>query len=493
MSSYAVSFSAFTDGDGRKLLWAVFLGSLILSLVASLCNPILARDAALYLDIAAHYREDGFSESFERFDWPWFPMLLGLLHWISGLDLELIGRLLCELFTAIACVACVDIVRRTRVELLSWAALAVLAVPAFNAYRGDILRENGFWCFAMLGLWCMHRWMVSRRLSLLLLGFVAVLVATLFRFEAMYLVLVVPVVAVLRVHGGPLKRSVAIVLGGVGVLAVCMGLVWARRHGWLPQGRIDEYVAHLELPSLLAGLHQFASRLAESMPFEYAREDAALILLMGLFGYLLLKVFSSLGVMVVPWLYGAIERRRNRDRDWLLLDVAAAGYLVILLLFLIDHLFLSARYVAFLGFLLVPVMAMGLHGLAVLWPRLRPWLVGGVLLLALANVVSFSAPKTHLRDAGLWLGSHLSREARVYQEDNRLGYFAGWGYGSEGRDREQALALKGHDAYEYFALDLKREPEAQLAQLKAKGLEPLAEFHNRRGETYVIFRRAKVP
>jgi hypothetical protein len=124
------------------------------------------------------------------------------------------------------------------------------------------------------------------------------------------------------------------------------------------------------------------------------------------------------------------------------------------------------------------------------WPHIRGALVMILVLMAVANVVSLSAPKTHLRDAGHWVGEHLPKTARVFQDDNRVSYYAGWGYGNEALDREQALSLRGDKAYDYFVLDLKRKVEQQLPELEKRGLVPLAEFHNRKGETYVILRRA---
>lgn len=47
-----------------------------------------------------------------------------------------------------------------------------------------------------------------------------------------------------------------------------------------------------------------------------------------------------------------------------------------------------------------------------------------------------------------------------------------------------ALARTGKGAYEYFVLDLKRKAKLQLPALEKKGLVPLAQFHNRKGETY---------
>lgn len=491
MSSTALRQLIGNWGSDRQVLWGVVIGSLLLSYVANAFNPIIARDAALYLDIGRIYLEDGLQASLGRFDWPWFPILIAKLHQLSGVDAETLAAVVCETFTALACVLCVDLVRRTRKELLVWAALVVLAVPAFNVYRGDILRENGFWCFSMLALWAMQGWVLYRRLGYLLLGVLGVMLAAVFRLEAVYLLLVLPVYCVLSVKGSRARRGliIALALALVGGLATL--LVWARSCGYLPPGRVSDYVARLDVKILFERFELFAGQLGQLMPFEYARDDAGQILFAGLCVYLLLKLLNILNILVVPWLLGL--RREEGGNPWLLMDIALVGYCLILLVFLVDHLFLSLRYVVFAGFLLVPRVARGLQVIAQARPRLKGWLVGALVLLALTNVVSTSAPKTQVRDAGVWIGQHLPRDARLYMEDNRLAYFAGWGYGTETLLRDQALALTGSNAYEYFALSVKLKHRDELDALRAKGLTPIAEFQNRKGEAYVILRRASQP
>lgn len=490
MGSHVVGRSPFSAASEGKLLWCVFFASLVLSLIAVFCNPIIGRDAALYVDIAGIYQHQGVTGALQRFDWPWFSVLLGVTGRATGLSFELLARVYCELLTAVACVACVDLVRRFRPEILPWACLAVLAVPAFNDYRGDILRENGFWAFSLVGLGYMQAWLQQCRPASLLLAGLAVILAAAFRFEAVYLLLIAPLMEVLKARGNYMHRSLRLAIG-VALIGTVVGTsLWADRHGLLPQGRVADLVGYLDLASVLQNFHTFADGVAQAMPFEFARDSAPQIIFLGLLGYVASKVLSVFGVLVVPLFVGAIAQWRARENRWLLLDIAALGYIVLLLVFALSNLFLSSRYVAFAGFLLLPRVALGLSLMAQRSPRSRIALVALTVLMALANVVSFSAPKTHLRDAGHWVGEHLPKTASVFQDDNRVSYYAGWGYGNEALDRGHALALTGKGAYEYFVLDLKRKAAEQLPELQKQGLVPLAEFHNRKGETYVVLRRA---
>ena len=472
----------------RGVLWLVFAASLILSCIATAFNPVIGRDAARYLDVGRVFTQEGLQASLQHFDWPWFPILLAKLSQLIGVGPELPGRVLCEVLTAVACVLCVDLIRRTRSDLLGWGALVVLAIPAFNGYRGDILRENGFWCFSMLALWAMQSWVLYRRAGYISAALLAVVLAAAFRLEAVYLVAVLPAFWVLSLGGSRARRILvmaAVLLVAVGAVAL---LTWANGHGYLPAGRVSGYVARLDFGSLAGEFKAFAGQLAALMPFKYARGDAELILFVGLAGYLVYKLAVALGLLTIPFAAGL--RRENGLSPWRVPDIALFGYVVILMVYLIDHLFLSLRYVVFAGFLMAPRAAQGMRRLGEVAPRLKPILAGLLVLMALANVVSISAPKTQVRDAGLWMGEHLQPGARIYTEDNRLAYFAGWGYGAQIHTRAEALALRGAEAYEYFALDLKRRMDKELPALEAQGLVPVAEFENRKGEAFVILRRA---
>lgn len=475
--------------EGKSLLVVVFVGSLLLSGIALIFDPVIARDASLYLDIARITAQSGITAARGQFDWPWFPILLGLLQRFSGLGLEPLAHLLCETFSALTCVLVVDVLRRIRPRRAAWAALAVLCLPAFNGYRADILRENGFWCFAFLSLWALVRWDQGRQPRLLLLNLLAIAMACLFRLEAVFLLGGLVLFVALRLQRtalgkGSVLLAIALLFAGLGA-----ALVMALHAGLLPGGRITYYVLRLDLGSLSGGFAAFAAQVADAMPFKYARDDAGLILGLGVAGYFLLRVAGCMGLLLVPFCFGTRSLAGARSRPWLALDLAALLYAAVLLLFLYSNLFLSQRYIALLELLLLPRIVEGLQVISGRWPRLSGVLVVLMLVQALANVVSTSSPKTQLRDAGHWVGEHLQASDGVYTEDKRVKFYAGWNVGPEQLTRAEALARRGDGAFRYFVLDLKRHPDEQIAALAGQGLTLVARFHNASGDACGVFRR----
>ncbi|MDR1461562.1 MAG: hypothetical protein LBI68_00195 [Azoarcus sp.] len=474
------------------ILPTVLLGSIFLSLISSLSNPILGRDASLYLSIATDSSVLDVSSALELFDWPWYSLLIGIISRLSGFPPEIIARLSCESMTAIACLLSVDIVRKTRPDLTGWAALIVLTIPAFNEYRGEVLRENGFWCFSMLALWSMYKLEDAHRIYRLSFVCLSTVIAAAFRFEAVYIFIVFAITEFSRIQGKTLKIAVA--FGSLASVAIV--LFYLLHHGLLPDGRVTSFVSRIDPLKILNNFSDFSQYVALKLP-KYTSKNSEQLLFLGLCGYLISKIISALGIFSIPWVLGWRLPRKARALTWDHLTIAAIGYCGILLIFLINTLFISGRFIAFLGFLFLPRISAGIHYIVNKYPKTFLPIIILSITLAISNSVSLSEPKTFIRDAGIWIGNNLSKEDRIYFEDARIRYYAQWGYVYKNRDqdKETALAIEGDESYEYFALDLgcQRQLDHQIKQLQEKGLHLLASFKNKRGCSAAVFRRSNVP
>src|SRR5690606_10552318 len=117
-----------------------FIASIFISFVASLSVVTIGKDAALYLDTALTFTEFGWQAAYQQFNWPWFSILLGGLHQLTHIPLELLAYGVCALFMAGTCALLVKLSASGVPGLGWWACLVVLSVPAFNDFRGEILR-----------------------------------------------------------------------------------------------------------------------------------------------------------------------------------------------------------------------------------------------------------------------------------------------------------------------------------------------------------------
>lgn len=466
------------------------VASLVLSLIAVLGEVTVGKDAAFYLDIADNVSEQGLGATQERFNWPWFVLLLAGLHAYLGLPLELAAYLLCGIFMAGTCALMVDIVRRQAPHAAWWALVVVLAMPAFNQFRGDILREFGFWFFSVLTLWLALHWQLRGGWWRALLIFGAIFAAVLFRLEA---VLLVPALALWQApmlfrserRGQALQLYLLLALlaslGGVGLVGLITVLEF-------PIARIAHYVNLINPWHLVESFGAFAAQLGDSMTHKYSQDDAGLILFFGLLATLVIKFVQLLG----PFGLLLLDRASWRElpgalRRFSLTGWAAVLYFLVLLTFFVQEQFINSRYLSFLNLLAVPFMALLLTSFAQRYPRLGRVLLVIALLMMIANVVSLGAKKTHFVEAGNWLSQHVERDAKIFYEDPRIGYYAGFGYDELTPPVQEALAAP--ESYAYLLIEADGDEPWLLEWLEQHGRRVLARFANRKDDAVLVIGR----
>lgn len=464
------------------------LASLMLSLLAILGVATIGKDAAFYLDTARQVSEQGVIAA-QRFDWPWFVLLLAGSHKYLGLPLEFAAYLWCALFLAGTCALLVDVVRRRAPQAVWWAVLVVLAMPAFNEFRNDILREFGFWFFSALTLWLALNWAERGGWSRALVIFPAILGAVLFRLEA---VLLLPALALWQLPGLFFRERRAQILqlyALLGLLAVLGGLTLAALLSLynLPVYRIVSYVNLLNPLRLIESFNVFASQFGDSMINKYSRDDAGQIVFFGLLAALLIKFVQLLGPFALLLLDRASWRKMaSAIRCFGPFGWAMVLYVLVLLVFFIQQQFINSRYVSFLNLLAVPLVAVLLASLAERHPRLGRAFLVLALLVMIANVVSLGAKKTHFVDAGQWLAQNTPASATIYYDDGRIAYYAGRGYPFS---PPQQAALEQPEAFDYLLIEADVDEPWLLEWLAQKQLRVLARFANRKDDAVLVIGR----
>lgn len=481
----------FVSGVGVRRFFdypvsVAFFLSLLLSFVAILGVVTLGRDATFYLDIARQASEGGLFVAQEKFHWPAFILIVAVTHLYLGVSLEVAAYLWCALFIAGTCALLVDIVRGVLPRATWWAVLVVLAMPAFNDFRADILREFGFWFFSVLTLWLALRWQRAGGWPLALGAALAVFAAAAFRLEA---VLLFPALALWQFPAllDRDRRSQAlqfysllmflVFLGACGVLALVLMLDF-------PISRITYFAGLISPWHLVQTFSELSNQFAEVILRKYSWDDAGLILFFGFLATILIKFVGLLGPFSVALLSRTVWRELPvLLRFFSLSSWTALLYLVVLLMFFVQLQFINSRYLSFLNLLVVPIMAAAMSTFSVQWPRASKWLVGLAVLVAVTNVVSFGAKKTHYVEAGHWIAQNIDTKANVYYVDGRIAYYAGRGYPIPER-LDQVIGAP--QKYEYLILEADGDEPWLLEWLNTYQLKILEHFSNRKNDTVLI-------
>ena len=466
-------------------VWLAFFGSLLLSLIAVMGTATVGRDAALYIDVAQQVTEQGPDVAWAAFDWPWFSLLLAVTHSILRLPLEAGAYLWCGLFFAGTSALMVDCVRQRSPDITRWACLVMLAMPAVNAFRNDIIRECGFWFFCTLALWLALRW--HARGGWLRAAFIhmAIVAAALFRLEAL---LLIPALALWQLPG-LWSSSRRLSFFQFSLLPV-LGLLVVSVTGVLLSARVVLYLDMIEPHGVFASFQMLCDQFANSLINKYSQDEAGRIIFFGILATMTITFVKLMGPFAVPFIL-----RRNWGvlgiywRDYRPFAWAALLYLVVLVLFFIKQQFMNARYMSFLNLLFVPVLAMGLAAFAREFPRLGKGLVVLALLVMLSNVISTGAGKTHYIEAGRWMSAHVESDAPTYFTDGRISYYAGRGYVMPVLTQEEAISPAHAGDYRYFVIEAKGDEPWLNEWLAAHKLRILEHFANRKGATVVVIGR----
>ncbi|WP_228734198.1 hypothetical protein [Pseudomonas anatoliensis] len=456
-----------------------------MSLIAVMGTATVGRDAALYIDIAQQVTEQGPDVAWATFDWPWFSLLLAATHSILRLPLELSAYLWCGLFFAGISALMVDCVRQRSPDITRWACLVMLAMPAVNAFRNDIIRECGFWFFCTLALWLALRW--QARGGWLRAAFIhmAIVAAALFRLEAL---LLIPALALWQLPNlWSSSRRLSFIQFS---LLPVIGLLVVSVTGVLLSARVVLYLDMIEPRSVFASFQMLCDQFANSLITKYSQDEAGRIIFFGILATMTITFVKLMGPFAVPFIL-----RRNWGvlgiywRDYRPFAWVAMLYLVVLVLFFIKQQFMNARYMSFLNLMFVPVLAMGLAAFVRQFPRLGKGLVVLALLVMLSNVISTGAGKTHYVEAGRWMSSHVESDAPTYFTDGRISYYAGRGYVLPVLTQEEAISPAHAGDYRYFVIEAKGDEPWLNEWLAAHKLRILEHFANRKGATVVVIGR----
>jgi hypothetical protein len=467
-------------------LWLTFVGSLLLSLIAIAGTDILARDAAFYMDIAHQVNVQGPRVALVMFDWPWFAMLIAGTHALTRLPLELCAHLYCALFMAGACTLMVDCIRQRAPQATWWGCLVVLAMPAINQFRWDIIREDGFWFFCILALWLALRWESRGGWLRAAAIYVAVGAAALFRLEALTVLVALGAWQLPNLFIKGRRRTFLEFFWLPLVLLIPVLLVVIPRIDW-HSSRVAYMLALIEPRSVFANFNKLANQFGTSLINKYSVDEAGRIIFFGLLASLLIKFVNLMGPFALPFLWP--RAWRGWQFYWQAFRPFACvggAYFVVMMLFFINAQFMIGRYLSFLDVMVIPLLAVALSQFAQAWPRLAKALLALGLLVMLANVISLGGKKTNFIASGQWVAAHIDANAPVFYEDGRISYYAGRGYPQPTIPREIATAPGNAERYQYFVFEADQSEPWLQAWIAEHRLQVLAHFAQRKGKTVTV-------
>lgn len=443
------------------------LGSLLLSLIAFISDPVLNRDGMLYIHTAELLMNGEFEAAREKFNWLFFPMLISGAAWVTSIDPEIVAYLLCAAFLAGTCFYLVRISDRL-MPGTAWVAVVVaLCLPALNDYRPYVVRDFGAWFFVLGSLYAVVCWRESRDWRNGVLFQAGTGVAMLFRPEMAF---VFPGVLL----AWPWLRRPERDFRDLGTLFWICGVAAVVVAGFLVRdlslvgGRLEKFLGYLNLSEQLGDFRNLAQHFGAEILNRFSRESAGFILFSGLVAMIPAKALGLLGVLAAPLGYAFRPGLISQGRFRAVQPFPTLGlvYLGILVLFLVVKQFLSDRYVILLVLLLTPLVVEGFRAWSAL-PWARGWRYFFMVLLFVTagdGVITTGDRKLYFKSAGEWIRQHPLPQP-VYFDEPRQRYYAGFAYEDkdESPSRDEVLTERGGD-YRSLVLLVENQNQAERLQ-----------------------------
>jgi len=479
--------------------------SLLLSTLLTSLNPLFNNDGVLYLRAAEAFSSKGIDAAVQLYPRPFYSVLIGFVHQLTGLDFILSAHLLnTVLLAGLVCsftMVAGEFSEKKRIYLL--AVLTLITFAGLNQYRHYIIRDFGYWTFSLAAIGCFLKH--YRNLNwLFFAGWIScTALATLFRPEAVVLFLL-PLCRLLD-YRLP-ERCLMIYYRQVITVAIFVLALM-----WIVGGALSvnlyqelfnavsselEFFGHVQGGRFAEATKLFGEQVLNRFSDEYARPALAAGL-----GYIFFaKFFNLLGaVNLTVLLCAVIIARRSRlvPRAIIVPYVFAITLVAIpVFMFLANRQFLQGRYIMLIALLclfLVPPFLDLLY--TRFWNKnIKGWQkIGGVTLLLylfLDSLVSFGYSKHYMLEGISWMQSNIASDSSVYSNSGQLIYMTKLNtqWPESMSFQSTGMANPGRD-YNIWAVKLNKNDEQLRAYLQQRTppLVELASFFNKRGDQLAVY------
>ncbi|WP_221047975.1 hypothetical protein [Methylogaea oryzae] len=459
----------------RNWLCFAFIASLALSVYKVYRPSTINNDGLLYLSTAQTFIEQGFKAAFAQFNWPAFPMLIGLTHQAFGISYEHAAYGINALLLALLSVGFMLLYREvTAGQGRPWVAAAViLASPQLTDYRSFIVRDIGYWALGLWAVLCFTRYCRRHRWSDALAWQACIAAAIAFRIEGAALAALLPIYCLLQGErrGTAWLKANSLFLLGAAILAALLAT------GAMPaptNARLEQLQHFLSLPRISAEFAAKAEVIARHAQTFYAPQDIGPLLAGGVFSLLLYKIASCLGLAYASLLLWALWRERVQlFRQPAVIWYAAAITAIPLLAFAVSDLFISGRYMGLLVVLLSLPAAQSAefllfgNGPVLLRPRWAAVLALVLAVMLLDAFIKTGPTKRYLRKAGDWARDHLPATISLCSDDPSVPYYAGHGRPAGGCSALESLERNEAGQYGAFMVKIGRKDQEKRDRLQA--------------------------
>jgi hypothetical protein len=503
-----------------RMRWImIIIGMIVATQIQYIQHGWINPDSVIYLEAAKFISIGDWQSALKAFNWPLYSACIAAVHaisqWLpfSSLSIHASAQLLNVMFFSLAISAYLRIIELAGGKSLHL-VIGTLIVISAQYLVGDalsmLMRDEGFWAFYLFGLLFFIRFYKYDRTSDAILWQLCILLATLFRIEAITYLLLLPLMLFsMRELSWPQKFKKYLRCNSLNLLAIFAMLtaVGISNHMTLQNfGRFQEVFTLNLYDELTKELFSRAGIMSEQVLGRFLEEFALQGLFLTFVYVIAAKIISASGLINVGLAIATMKSKNMVDQAVIKVLYTAGGLAIFNMALIIVKVFvLSSRYVlAFSWIVLIMAtffMTALIQQLTAASSKGRKWLVGALLLVlilgGIKNVLPKAADHNYQQAAVHWLETQNTAKKPVYYDDARIKYYAGAPFTGTWQDTEselkRAIEEKRIDVHEYLVItqSVKRPEKLKLIEAlttpnKQPAFQEIKRFSDGKKKKFVI-------
>lgn len=423
----------------------VLVSALVAAQVQYIQHGWINPDSILYLESAKLFATGQWKAGFELFPWPLYSLCISATHIITSLNIHQSAQLLNVLFFSFSTYAFITIIVQCggkQIEVIAGALIFLCAPYAVGTVLEMLMRDEGFWAFFLIGLLYFIRFYQHQKLTDALIWQVAIILATLFRIEAILYLILLPLTFCFGSNTPVVIKAKLITQAYCVQLAIGLSIIAALllndHFSKVMLGRLNEIFTPELLHNFTNMLFSKSQIMSEQVLGKFLAEYALPSLILTLIYVMLIKAINATGLINIALAFFAIRHRTSLLEHKSFEVLVSASFIAILnMALIITKVFvLSGRYVLALSFILMILASFYLACLIQKLSTQSKWtlrvLVGFIVLVMCITLIKNILPKkdgyNYMQDAITWLKTENTTNSPVYYNEARLRYFAGEPY-----------------------------------------------------------------
>lgn len=497
------------NSDPQRLFGFIVAASILLAAwMQYIQHGWINPDSVLYLEQARLFAIGDWKGIVAVFEWPLYGICIGFIHKATSLSIHVSAQFLNMLFFGIATASFLKLINLAGGKNRTL-ALGALLLFSSQYIVGDVLemlmRDEGFWAFFLTGLVFLIHYNQSGNLRDALLWQVSMIIATLFRIEAILYLLLLPLFFICCSQTGNSSKIRKVINAySISILIVItIGLIVTTHPELSMQnfGRLKEVFTTNLYQEFTQQLFTRADIMSTQVLGSFLDEFAIPGLLLTFLYIIVSKAISTTGLIGTTLAALHLKNTKPPSNSMhpevrRILLVTGAIALVSTALIITKVFVLSGRYMIAFAWILLIFAALHLEQLSTNLSKKHRVIFLIICLILCLGLIKNILPKrsgyNYQQEAVSWLQSNKNHNSSVFYDDPRMRYYAKAPFTRKWNDGWALIQSKIDDRsinnYDYLLVSYsKKRPEQEQTVLHAlPNFTEVNRFNGRKAKKYIV-------